>query len=46
LKDAQAVGAKALSGIGMMNQQGAVGEKIWFGIDMPIDEVNAELNGE
>ena len=26
-------------------EQAAVGEKIWFGIDMPVDEINAELNG-
>ena len=45
LQNAQAIGAKAITGIGMMNEQAAVGEKIWFGIDMPVDEINAELNG-
>lgn len=44
LKDAAAKGCKAISGIGMMNEQAAVGEKIWFGIDMPIDAITEELN--
>jgi shikimate dehydrogenase len=43
LQDAEAKGCQAITGIGMMNEQAAVGEKIWFGIDMPIDEVTAEL---
>ena len=43
LQDAQAAGAQAITGIGMMNEQAAVGEKIWFGIDMPTDEIAAEL---
>lgn len=43
LKDAAAKGCKTVTGIGMMNEQAAVGEKIWYGIDMPIDEVTEEL---
>ena len=43
LQDAKAAGAQAITGIGMMNEQAAVGEKIWFGIDMPTDEIAAEL---
>ena len=43
LQDAEAKGCQAITGIGMMNEQAAVGEKIWFGIDMPIDEVSAEV---
>lgn len=43
LQDAQAKGCKVITGIGMMNEQAAAGEKIWYGIDMPIDEVSAEL---
>ena len=44
LKNAQAVGAQAITGTGMLNEQGAVAEEIWYGIDMPVDEVAAELN--
>lgn len=45
LQDAEAAGAQTVGGIGMMNEQAALGEKIWFGIDMPIDQVTAEING-
>ncbi|MDO4400009.1 MAG: shikimate dehydrogenase [Coriobacteriia bacterium] len=44
LQDAEAKGCQVITGIGMMNEQAAVGEKIWYGVDMPIDEVTAELN--
>ena len=44
LKNAQAVGAKAVTGVGMLSEQGAVAEKIWYGIDMPVDDINAELD--
>ena len=44
LQDAEAKGCQVVTGIGMMNEQAAVGEKIWYGVDMPIDEVTAELN--
>ena len=44
LQNAQAKGCQVITGIGMMNEQAAVSEKIWFGVDMPIDEVTAELN--
>lgn len=43
LKDAEAKGCTVVTGIGMMNEQAAVGEKIWYGIDMPIDEISAEI---
>ena len=43
LQNAEAKGCQVVTGIGMMNEQAAVGEKIWFGVDMPIDEVTAEL---
>lgn len=39
LQDAEAAGAQAVTGLGMLVEQGAVGEKIWYGIDMPVDEV-------
>ena len=44
LQDAEAKGCQVVTGIGMMNEQAAVGEKYWYGVDMPIDEVTAELN--
>ena len=44
LQDAEAKGCQVITGIGMMNEQAAVGEKIWYGVDMPIDDVTAELN--
>ncbi len=44
LQDAAAKQCQIVTGIGMMNEQAAVGEQIWYGIDMPIDEVTAELN--
>ena len=44
LQDAEAKGCQVVTGIGMMNEQAAVGEKYWYGIDMPVDEVTAELN--
>lgn len=44
LLDAAEKNCQVVTGIGMMNEQAAIGEKIWFGIDMPIDEVVAEIN--
>ena len=44
LQNAEAKGCQVVTGIGMMNEQAAVGEKIWYGVDMPIDDVTAELN--
>ncbi|WP_415927550.1 shikimate dehydrogenase [Slackia piriformis] len=42
--DAENAGcAAAVTGIGMMLEQAAAGEKIWFDIDMPTDEIAAEL---
>lgn len=43
LQDAQAVGALAINGVGMLNEQAAVAEKIWYGVDMPVDEVVAAI---
>lgn len=43
LQDSEAKGCTVVTGIGMMNEQAAVGEKIWYGIDMPIDEITAEI---
>lgn len=44
LQDAAAKQCQIITGIGMMNEQAAIGEKIWYDIDMPIDEVTAELH--
>ena len=44
LLDAEAKGCTVVTGIGMMNEQGAIGEKIWHDIDMDVDAVTAELN--
>lgn len=46
LQDAQAVGALAVNGVGMLNEQAAVAEKLWYGIDMPVDEVAAEVQAQ
>ena len=32
--------------IGMLVEQGAVGERIWYGIEMPVDEVIATFFAE
>ncbi len=39
IRDAQAAGCVAVPGLGMMIEQAAAGEKIWYGVDMPTDEV-------
>lgn len=39
LQDAEAAGATAITGLGMLVEQGAVGERIWYGIEMPVDDV-------
>lgn len=46
LQDAEAKGCTIVPGIGMMNEQAAIGERIWYGIDMPTEEVAAELNSD
>lgn len=43
LQDAEAKGCTVVTGIGMMNEQAAIGEEIWYGIDMPLDKVSKEL---
>lgn len=43
LKDAQAAGCKTVGGIGMMIEQAAAGEDIWYGVEMPTDEILKEL---
>lgn len=43
LKDAKAQGAVPVGGLGMLIEQAAAGEKIWFGVDMPIEQIRARL---
>ncbi|MGI6536654.1 MAG: shikimate dehydrogenase [Eggerthellaceae bacterium] len=43
LKDAKAQGATPVGGLGMLIEQAAAGERIWFGVDMPIDAIRAQL---
>lgn len=43
LQDAAAKDCKVITGIGMMNEQAAIGEKIWYGIEMPIEKITVEL---
>lgn len=44
LQDAEAKGCQAINGKGMLLNQAAAGEKIWFGVDMPIDYVRETLD--
>lgn len=46
LKDAEAQGATAVGGLGMMIEQAAAGEKIWFNVETPVDLIRSELFGE
>lgn len=39
LKRAAARGNRIVSGVGVFVQQAAIGERLWFGIDMPLDFV-------
>ena len=43
LKDAKAKGCKAINGLGMLNEQAVVADRIRFGIEIPIEEIKAEL---
>ncbi len=43
LLDAEAKGCKIIGGIGMMIEQAAVGEEIWYGAKMPSAEILEEL---
>ncbi len=46
IRDAKALGCVTVPGIGMMLEQAAAGEKIWYGVDMPTDEIGKELFSE
>ena len=43
MSEAEAKGCKAISGIGMMVEQAAAGERFWYGCEMPVDEIVKEL---
>lgn len=43
LKDAKARGCVTVDGLGMLDQQAVVADKIRFGIEIPIEEVRSEL---
>ena len=43
IRDAKALGCLTIPGLGMLLQQAAAGEKIWYGVDMPIEEIEQEL---
>lgn len=43
LQDAEAKGCKIVGGIGMMIEQAAAGEEIWYGVKMPTDEIVEEI---
>ena len=43
LKDAKAKGCKIINGLGMLNEQAVVADRIRFGIEIPIEEIKAEL---
>lgn len=43
LKDAKALGCLTVDGIGMLEEQAVVADRIRFGIEIPIQEVRAEL---
>lgn len=43
LQDAQDKNCKIVGGIGMMIEQAAAGEEIWYGVKMPTDEIVDEI---
>lgn len=44
LKDAKALGCKIFNGLGMLDEQAVVADKIRFGVEIPIREIRAELS--
>lgn len=43
IKMAKARGLKTATGLGMLLQQAALGEKAWFGIDMPVEYIEEKF---
>ena len=46
LKKARERGATALDGLGMLVYQGAIGYKLWTGLEAPVDVMRAALEKE
>ena len=46
IRDAKARGCVTVTGLGMLIEQAAVGEAIWYDAQMPIEEVERQLFGE
>ena len=46
IRDAKALGCVTVPGIGMMLEQAAAGEKIWYDAEMPTDEIAEALFSE
>ena len=44
LKDAKALGCKTFNGLGMLDEQAVVADKIRFGVEIPIKEIREELS--
>jgi shikimate dehydrogenase len=44
LKEAQDRGAKIVDGLGMLVYQGAIGFKIWTGLDAPVEVMHTALS--
>lgn len=44
LKEAKKIGCKTYGGLGMNDQQSVVADKIRYGIEIPIEEIRAELS--
>lgn len=44
LKDVKALGCKTFNGLGMLDEQAVVADKIRFGVEIPIKEIRAELS--
>ncbi|MBO4365230.1 MAG: shikimate dehydrogenase [Eggerthellaceae bacterium] len=45
IRDAQACGCTTIPGLGMLLEQAAESERIWYGANMPTDEIARELFG-
>ena len=43
--DAQAAGCQVVGGLGMMAEQAALGERIWYGVDARMDDFLSEILG-
>jgi shikimate dehydrogenase len=43
LKEAEARGARTLDGLGMLVYQGAIGFKMWTGLDAPVEVMHQAL---